>query len=176
MALVRLEPNTRTRPSAAARPIALKLILQRTPMNRSISMQSLLPMTIHEQEYVCMPASATGSCQDNRTASLGSTGTIVLTSSCRLLFIDRNAIGLLSRLDPGWLAPTGAQPLPPCLMTLVQEITAHSTTHKDRDSPSAHMSRLLGPPLQPVRVLGFMAPSHEGQDRRFVLVLSRSNL
>jgi len=123
-----------------------------------------------------MPASAAESCQDNRTASLGSTGTIVLTLSCRLLFIDRNAIDLLGTLDLDWLAPTGTQPLPPCLMTIVREIAAHSTIDKGPDSPSAHMNRLLGPPLQPVRVQGFMAPSHERQDRRLVLVLSRSNL
>lgn len=121
-----------------------------------------------------MPASATGSCQDNRTASLGSTGTIVLTSSCRLLFIDRNAIDLLGTLDLDWLAPTGAQPIPPCLMTMVQEITAHSTIDRCPDPLLMHRSQVLGSRSQPILVQGFMVACHEQQDRRFVLVLSRS--
>jgi len=122
-----------------------------------------------------MPASAAESCQDTRAASLGSTGTIVLTSSCRLLFIDRNAIDLLGALDPDWRTSMGAQTLPTCLMTIVQEIAAHVTIDTDRNSPSAHMSHLLGPPLQPVRVQGFTVSGQERQDNRIVLVLSRSN-
>ena len=122
-----------------------------------------------------MPASAPESCQDNRTRDLGSTGAIVLSASGRLLFIDRNAIGLLRILDSDWLAPTGAQSLPPCLMTMVQEIAARSTIDRCTDTLPAHMSQFLGSRSQPVRVQAFTVPRHEQRDRRFVLVLSRSN-
>lgn len=122
-----------------------------------------------------MHASAAESCQDNRMRDGGSTGAMVLSASCRLLFIDRNAIGLLGILDSDWLAPTGAQSLPPCLMTMVQEIAAHQTFDKCPDPLSVHMSQFLGSRSQPIRVQGFMVPRQEQRDRRFVLVLSRSN-
>lgn len=113
--------------------------------------------------------------QDDRTRDPGSTGAIVLSASCRLLFIDRNAIGLLGLLDSDWLAPTEAQPLPPCLMTMVQEIAAHPTFDRCPDPLSWHRSRFLGPRSQPIRVQGFVVSHHEQQDRRFVLILSRSS-
>lgn len=122
-----------------------------------------------------MPASAAESCQDDRTRNLGSTGTIVLSASCRLHFIDRNAISLLGTLDSNWFAPTGTQPLPPCLMTMVREIAAYSTIDRCPDSLSLHMSRFLGSRSQPIRVQGFILPCHEQRERNFVLVLSRSN-
>lgn len=130
-----------------------------------------------------MPASAPEPCQENRTRDLGSPGAIVLSASGRLLFIDRNAIGLLRILDSDWVAPTGAQSLPPCLMTMVQEIAAHSTIDrcpdsfidKCPDSVSVHMSQVLGSRSQPIRVQGFMVPRDEQREKRFVLVLSRSN-
>jgi hypothetical protein len=120
-----------------------------------------------------MHVSAAESCRDDRTRDFGSTGSIVLSASCRLLFIDRNAIGLLGTLDSGWLAPTEAQPLPPCLMTIVQEIAAHPTFDRCPDPLSGHRSRFLGPRSQPIRVQGFMVPRHEQRDGRVVLVLSR---
>lgn len=145
-------------------------------MNRSASTHSLLPVShFLGKEYVFMHASAAGLCQDHRTKGLGSTGAIVLSASCRLLFIDRNAIGLLDTLDSEWLAPTEAQPLPPCLMAIVQEIAVHPTLDKCPDPLSAHRSRFLGPRSQPIRVQGFLVPRHEQRERRFVLVLSRSN-
>lgn len=122
-----------------------------------------------------MPASAPEPCQENRTRDLGSPGAIVLSASGRLLFIDRNAIGLLRILDSDWVAPTGAQSLPPCLMTMVQEIAAHSTIDRCPDSVSVHMSQVLGSRSQPIRVQGFMVPRDEQREKRFVLVLSRSN-
>lgn len=122
-----------------------------------------------------MRASATESCQDDRTRNPGSTGAIVLSASCRLLFIDRNAIGLLGLLDSDWLGSTETRSLPPCLMTMVQEIAAHSTIDRCPGSMSAHMSQFLGRRSQPVRVQGFVVPCHEQHDKRFVLVLSRSN-
>jgi hypothetical protein len=123
-----------------------------------------------------MPASAEESCEDNRIRSPGSTAAIVLSSSCRLLFIDRNAIDLLRALDPDWRNPTEAQSLPTCLMTMVKEIAAtRSTIGADCHVPLVQVSRLLGPPLQPVRVQGFTVPGQGRPDRRIVLVLSRSN-
>ncbi len=116
-------------------------------------------------------------CQGNRTASNGLTGAIVLSSASRLLFIDRNAIDLLSTLDPDWRTPPGAQLLPPSLMTLIQEIAAtHSTIGTNCHSASLHMSRLLGPRSYQVRVQAFTVPSQEQEDHRFVLVLSRTSL
>lgn len=113
--------------------------------------------------------------QDDRTRDPGSTGAIVLSASCRLLFIDRNAIGLLGLLVSDWLAPTEAQPLPPCLMTMVQEIAAHPIFDRCPDPLSWHRSRFLGPRSQPIRVQGFLVPHREQQDKRFVLILSRSS-
>ncbi len=122
-----------------------------------------------------MHASAAESCRDNRMRDGGSTGAIVLSASCRLLFIDRNVSGLLGILDSDWLAPTGAQPLPPCLMAIVQEIAAHQSVDRSPDTLPTHIKQILGPRSQPIRVQGFMVPRQEQRDRRFVLVLSRSN-
>lgn len=144
-------------------------------MNCSSSPHSLLPVTHSGNKgYVFMHVSAAESRQEDRTRNLGSTGAIVLSESCRLLFIDRNAIGLLGTLDSGWLAPTDAQSLPPCLMTMVQEITAHSTVDRCPDSLSVHMSQFLGSRSQLIRAQGFMVPRHEQRDGRVVLVLTRS--
>ena len=124
-----------------------------------------------------MSTSSAEPCRGNRTASPGSTGAIVLSSASRLLFIDRNALDLLSTLDPDWHTPPGAQLLPPCLMTMVQEIAAtHSTIVTNCHSASMHMSRLLGPRSYQVRVQAFTVPGQEPQDHRLVLVLSRTSL
>lgn len=122
-----------------------------------------------------MRTSAAGLCQGDWTRNIGSTGAIVLSATCRLLFIDRNTIGFLGILDSDWLASTGTQPLSPCLISMVQEIAAYSTINGCPDSLSAHMSQVLGSRSQPIRVQGFMVPHHEQRDKRFVLVLSRSN-
>lgn len=122
-----------------------------------------------------MDVSAAESCQDDPTRDPGFTGAIVLSASCRLLFIDRNAIALLSTLDSDWLAPTSAQSLPPCLMTMVQEIAAHSTIDRGPGTLPARTRQFLGPLSQAIRVQGFLVPRDEQKDRRFVLVLSRSN-
>ena len=112
--------------------------------------------------------------QNNRAMGLGSTGTIVLSSSCFLLFIDRTAIDLLGELDPEFPAQRGTQLLPPCLMTVVREFAAtYSALDSGPHSPLARMSRLLGPQSQPVRVQGFTVPYRERHDIRIVLVLSR---
>jgi hypothetical protein len=122
-----------------------------------------------------MHTSAVESYQDDRTKDPGSTGAIVLSASCRLLFIDRNAIGLLGTLDSDWLGATDAQPLPPCLMAMVQEIAAHSTIDRCPGTLPTHIRQFLGPRAQTIRAQGFIVPRDEQQDRRFVLILSRSN-
>lgn len=122
-----------------------------------------------------MHVSVAESCQDNRMRDGGSTGAIVLSASCRLLFIDRNAIALLGTFDSDWLGPTDAQALPLCLMAMAQEIAAHSSIDKGPGTLPTHIRQFLGPRSQAIRVQGFMVPRDEQQDRRFVLVLSRSN-
>jgi hypothetical protein len=174
--LVSIVCQTRIIPSAQPGFFALQISFSVGPRIRSASTQPLLPVVTNSyEENIFMPASTVESCQDNRAASLGSTGTIVLTSSCRLLFIDRNAISFLGTLDSNWLAPTGAPSLPTDLITMVQKIAAHSATDGCLDSLSVHMSQVLGSRSQPIRVQGFTVLRHEQRERRFVLVLSRSN-
>ena len=123
-----------------------------------------------------MAAFTTESCPDDRTRSGSPVGAIVLTSSCRLLFIDRSAIVLLGMLDPAWRSSMDAHPLPSCLMTIVQEIAAtHSVIGADGHLPLAKVRRLLGPSSQPVQVHGFLVLSQERNNRRIVLVLSQAD-
>ncbi|MBH0179546.1 MAG: hypothetical protein HP491_17220 [Nitrospira sp.] len=122
-----------------------------------------------------MHTSATELCPDDRTRNPGSTGAIVLSASCRVLFIDRNVFGLLGALDSDWLAPTEAPLLPSCLMTMLREFAAHSTSDRRPGSLSARRSQCFGPRSHPILVQGFVVSHHEQRDRKFVLVLSRSN-
>ncbi len=120
-----------------------------------------------------MPSLDSELCENHRIMGLGPTGTIVLSSSCRILFIDRKAMELLGGLDPDSPAERGVQRLPPCLMTVVQEIEAsHSSIQAGPPVQGARVRHLLGPPAQPVRVQGFKVPSPLRQERRIVLVLS----
>jgi hypothetical protein len=121
-----------------------------------------------------MLESAAGLCREDGTPAPRSTGAIVFSASCRLLFIDRTAIDLLGTVDPDWRAPTGAQPVPRCLMTIVREIAArHSAISSGPQSPLARVTRLLGPHSQPVRVEGFPVAYPQRQETRIVLVLSQ---
>jgi hypothetical protein len=120
-----------------------------------------------------MSCSAPESVQSDRDTGFGPTGTIVLSTSCRLLFIDRNALDLLGLLVQDVPARTGTQILPDCILTVAREIVVvHSTGGAVSHIPSAHVNRLLGPSSQPIRVQGFTVPSLEGQDNKIVLVLS----
>ena len=121
-----------------------------------------------------MPCPAAESLQNDQTTVLGPTGTVVLSSSCRLLFIDRTAIDILGRLDPDFTPRTGAGLLPPGLLTIAQEIAAqHSAVESSPRSPLTRVSRLLRPHSQPVRVEGFSVPCPQQQEIRIVLVLSQ---
>ena len=120
-----------------------------------------------------MPSLDSEPCENHRIMGLGPTGTIVLSSSRRILFIDRKAIELLGGLEPGFPAGRGVQWLPSCLMTVVQEIEAsHSSIPAGPPVQGARVCHLLGSPAQPVRVQGFTVPSPLRQERRIVLVLS----
>mgnify|MGYP001765549276 CR=1 FL=1 len=124
-----------------------------------------------------MPCSTAESLQNDHTTGLGLTGTVVLSSSCRLLFIDRTAIDLLGTLDPDFSPPTGTGVLPPGLLTIAREIAAqHSASDSSPQSPIMRASRLLGPQSQPVRVEGFLVPCPQRQETRIVLVLSQCAL
>lgn len=104
------------------------------------------------------------------------TGTIVLPSSCRLLFIDRNAIALLSVFESDYIPQKGARVIPACLMDLGQEIV--TTSRSIRANPYAmetRVRRIFGPLEQQVRVQGFAISNPAGQDMRIVLVLSQWN-
>lgn len=110
----------------------------------------------------------------HQTMGLGSTGTIVLSPSRRLLFINRKAIDLVNLLDSDSAAWKSAQMLPTCLMTFAQEIGAsHHTIDTDSREMGMPMRRLLGLPGQPVRVQGFTVSCPKEQGRRIVLVLSQ---
>lgn len=121
-----------------------------------------------------MPSPAAESFQSNRPPGLGSSGTIVLSSSCCLLFIDRTALDLLGKLDPEFSTQTGIQVLPPCLLTLAREIAATlSAIESGPNSSLVRVSRLLGSRSQSLRVQGFPVPCQQRQDIRIVLVLSQ---
>ena len=121
-----------------------------------------------------MPCPPPESGQNDLTAGIRPIGTVVLSSSCRLLFIDRSAIDILERLYPDFSPRTGAGLLPPGLLTIAQEIAAqHSAVESSPRSPLTRVSRLLRPHSQPVRVEGFSVPCPQQQEIRIVLVLSQ---
>lgn len=80
------------------------------------------------KEYLYMSCPAPESVQRDRTTGLSPTGTIVLSTSCQLLFIDRKALDLLGVLDQDIPARAGTQFLPACILTVAEEIVAvHAT-------------------------------------------------
>jgi len=114
--------------------------------------------------------------QSHPTISLGLSGIVVLSSTCRILFIDRNAIVLLSLLKSDSLDQGRTEVLPACLVTLAQEIiTASLTLDSTPCLMGVHVRRLLGSSTQPVRVQGFMVARPQEQGVRIVLVLSQWN-
>lgn len=124
-----------------------------------------------------MTGPAAASSQHERAARRGPTGTVVLSSSCRLLFIDRAAIDLLGRLDPDFSPRTGTELLPPGLLTIAREIAAqYSVIDAGPQSPLAQVSRLLGLNFKQVRVEGFPVPCSQRLETRIVLVLSPCDL
>ena len=119
-----------------------------------------------------IPNSAVELFPDYRASSLGPTGTIVFSASSRLLFIDRSAIDLLGIVDPDWHGPTGLQPVPARLMTIVQEIVTTQSAMDSGPQPSlAGVSHLLGERSRPIRAQTFLVP-RQRHERRIVLVLS----
>jgi hypothetical protein len=121
-----------------------------------------------------MPCHAPESVQSDRDTGLGLTGTIVLSTSCRLLFIDQKALDLLGLLVQDVPARPGTHILPDCILTVAQEVSAvHANSGAVFHAPSAYVNRLLGSSSQPVRVQGFTVPSLERRGNKIVLVLSR---
>ena len=116
--------------------------------------------------------SAADSGWNDGAPALRSTGAIVFSALYRLLFIDRTALDLLGTVDPDWRAPTRAEPVPRCLMTIVQEIVTTQSAMDSGPLPSlAGVSHLLGERSQPIQVQTFLLSSqHHG--RRIVVVLS----
>lgn len=115
---------------------------------------------------------AAGLCRGEGIPALRSTGAIVFSASYRLLFIDRTAIDLLGTIDPDWHAPTRTQPVPRCLMKIVQEIvTSQSAMDSGPPTSVAGTSHLLGERPQPIRAQTFLLPSQQ-HERRLVPVLS----
>lgn len=141
-------------------------------MNRSLPFHDVRHHQLRK-EYPYMSCPAQESVQRDRTTSLGPTGTIVLSTSCQLLFIDRKALALLGLLDHDVPARAGTQLLPACILTVAQEIVGvHATGGAVFHAPSAHVNRYLGLSSQPVRVQGFTVPSLGRRDYKIVLVLS----
>lgn len=114
--------------------------------------------------------------QSTPTMGLSLSGILVLSSTCRLLFINRNAIAILSLLESDSFDQGRTEVLPACLVTLAQEIiTASLTLDNTPCLTGVHVRRLMGSPTQPVRVRGFMVARPQEQGIRIVLVLSQWN-
>lgn len=131
------------------------------------------PRSAHRlRKTVALPNFAAELFHDDRDSNLNPAGTIVLSTSCRLLFIDRAAMNFLGTLDPDWCAPTRAQPVPACLMRIVQDLISAQSAMDSGPQPSwARACHLLGACLQPIRAQTFLLPSLQDESR-IVLVLS----
>ncbi|MDH5667064.1 MAG: hypothetical protein OEY86_03525 [Nitrospira sp.] len=123
-----------------------------------------------------MSSSVAESFQNPQAMTVGLAGTIVLSSSCRLVFIDRNAIALLSLIESDSIPQKDVSVIPVCLLDLAREImTASCGIHTNSCAMGARVRRIFGPPEQQVRVQGFAISNPAGQDMRIVLVLSQWN-
>ena len=123
-----------------------------------------------------MTSSVAESFQNSQTMTVGLTGTIVLSSSTDLLFIDRKALTLLGLFESDSLVQENTKVLPACLMALVQEIAAAGPSIRTNPfAMGARVRRVFGLPEQPVRVQGFSILNPVQQDMRIVLVLSQWN-
>lgn len=146
-------------------------------MIRPKSIRFRLPSSpVRWKKISAAPSTAPMPSQNNRTAVLGHSGTIVLSSTFQLLFINSKAIELIGWLEPHRNDRRLTLALPDALMKVAQEIaTTCSTRTQANISASAMKYRLRGPSSQSIQVRGFSIPCHEGEDRRIVLVLSRAD-
>lgn len=111
--------------------------------------------------------------QDAPAADRTGCGTVVVSSALRVLFMDREAIGLVGRLDPGFPVGPNTTPLPSCLTQVAQEISAVRPSQSSTERSSrAQVHRLVGPPSDPIRVQGFLIPRPHAQEDWVVLLLS----
>ncbi|MDH5669252.1 MAG: hypothetical protein OEY86_14705 [Nitrospira sp.] len=123
-----------------------------------------------------MSQSVAESFQNHQVMTVGLTGTIVLSSSCRLLFIDRSAVALLNVFESESMSQKGARGIPVCLMDLAQEIVTTSCGISTNPYVmGTQVRRIFGPPERQVRVQGFAISNQVQQDMRIVLVLSQWN-
>lgn len=121
-----------------------------------------------------MPSVASESSQDNRPVRLARSGTLVLSSSCHVLFADRRAVDLMGLLDADVSDPPLTQTLPACLVNFAKEIDATDSMRKDsRRSWLGPVARIAGSPSRLVRVQGFRLAHRDREDRWIVLILSR---
>lgn len=120
-----------------------------------------------------MPSGASELSENNRATSFCCSGTIVLSSSFRLLFIDQRAIELMATLESDISDPPLTEAFPSSLMRLAQEIAATDSLRTDGScSWFEQDSRLVGSHSYPVRARSFSMPCPEREDGRIVLVLS----
>lgn len=90
---------------------------------------------------------ATESFPNPQDMAMGFTGTIVLSSSCRQVFIDRNAIALLSLIESDFIPQKDVCVIPECLLDLAREImTASCGIHTNSCAMGAQVRRIFGPP------------------------------
>jgi hypothetical protein len=120
-----------------------------------------------------MPSGALESSEVNRTTCFNRSGTIVLSSTFRLLFMDQRAIELMATLDSDIYDPPLTEAFPSCLMRLAQDIAAMDSLRSDGScSWFEQKSRLVGSLSYPVQVRGFSVPGRDREDGRILLVLS----
>lgn len=133
-------------------------------------------MIFVREEVAFMPYTDPEAFQATPRPNRDRSGTIVLSSDFRLLFIDNSAIEFAEILNSGASNLPLARGLPPCLMELAQEIAA---TDSDRQSDNLSrirpLCRIVGPPARAIQVRGFRIQGQEVEDGRLVLILSRSS-
>lgn len=120
-----------------------------------------------------IPSVNSESSEHHRATGFCRSGTIVLSSSFRLLFSDQRAIELMATLDSDISDPPLTEAFPSCLRRVAQEIVAADSLRKDSSSSWFEQScRLVGSHTYPVQVRGFSVPGQNRADGRIVLVLS----
>lgn len=99
-------------------------------------------------------------------------GIVVLSSSLRLLFVDRQASTLIHNFDSPTGTPDHETDLPACLLTVAQKIADALSSHRATSrSESSSISQFVDTRSDRLHIQGFGVP-HERNDSRIVLLLS----
>lgn len=123
-----------------------------------------------------MPCADPGLSQATPSANRHRSGTIVLSSDFRVLFIDNSAIEFVEILQSDVSVSPPGRGLPPCLMDLAQEIAATDTPCEDKTvSRITPLSRVIGPPGREIQARIFWIEGQDGQDGRLVVILSHAS-